>query len=293
MKLEVFKKFDQKPLGAGEDKEAFIDPTDNDRVISVIKEKEGREKGSANKLKGAFYLTKIAHLLIPEHVPEIYQAGESADGQQILDREHIKYPIGKEDDAELNSIGLKLSHIGFGFNIDENYGNYKKDEKGDVKYLEEFMPWRVDDLDPGKLEFLFDEEALKQAIEQAPDPATKILCKAYYERLMALCEEESVRQKIKSEAIPPIDYTQEIKELEQLFESFESKHSIEALNAIKTEKEADESEERKSAKDDLIPITNLLRKYKQDPFDSLRDRYRVCSRAVGMINGGLVDHNRG
>jgi len=86
MRFESFNTSDQQPLGVGEDKETFINPADPERVISVLKEKKGIEKESPNKLKGAYYLTKIAHLLLPENIPEIYQAGESKDGQQSFDR---------------------------------------------------------------------------------------------------------------------------------------------------------------------------------------------------------------
>jgi hypothetical protein len=294
MRLEKFEQSDHALLGEGEDKETYINPSDGEKIISVLKEKEGVEKESPNKLKGAFYLTKIAHLLIPDHVPDIYQAGESSDGEQTFDRKLIRNSVTDEDDSEMTDVTMKLSEIGLGFNIDENQGNYNKDEKGKVNYLEVFMPWEVDVIDQSKLDMLFDEGSLRKAIEQEPDPATKILCEGYLDRLVSLCEEESVKQKERVEAVRPVDHLPEVKEIEDLFAAFEAKYDIGMLNAIKTEEEAMQSTERKSAKEGLRPILDKINGFEDDKSESFRERYKVLTRAVGMINGqGLVDHNRG
>ncbi|MFA6552246.1 MAG: hypothetical protein WCT19_01970 [Candidatus Paceibacterota bacterium] len=317
MRFESFKPEDQKPLGVGEDKETFVNPGDDERVISVIKEKEGWEKNTPNKLKGAFYLTKIAHLLLPNHIPEIYQAGISADGKQTFDRERVSHTPGhellqkerlsggdtgeakkimlEEMGKEMSEVETKLGDIGFGFNIDENAGNYSKDEKGNVYYLETFMPWRTDDLDQSKLELLFGEEDLREAIERLSDQDMKKTCEDYLDRLLELFEEEKIKQKNASESAPGAS-EQEIQMYEALITAFEKKHNVDLLFAIKTQAEALQSEERTSAKNDLTPILDFLNKNESkiasEQHAFLFAKYKRLSQAVGMINSGIVDHER-
>ncbi len=98
MRFGEFKPGPAKPIGEGKEKKVYVNPENQDRVIAEIKKpKEAEYKMdvpldySPRQLKGAFYLTKIAHLLLPKNVPEIYQAGESAEGQQTIDAERIAH----------------------------------------------------------------------------------------------------------------------------------------------------------------------------------------------------------
>lgn len=179
MRLDTFRSVGRKALGEGDDKKAFVDPREDERVILEIKKDGTGEKYSPRLLKGAFYLNKIAHLLIPNSVPEMYQASESLDGQQMFDRERIahtpahkrlqmdrrsgrdeersKTRMEREMGSEMQEVDLELERIGLGFSIDPNVANYSSDKAGNVRYLETFMPWgkpggRV----PATPELLFD-----------------------------------------------------------------------------------------------------------------------------------------
>lgn len=103
MRFGEFKPGPAKPIGEGKEKKVYVNPENPDRVVAEIKNpKEIEFKAddpipySPRQLKGAFYLTKIAHLLLPKNVPEIYQAGESAQGQQTMDAERIAHTPGQE-----------------------------------------------------------------------------------------------------------------------------------------------------------------------------------------------------
>jgi len=83
-----------------------------------------------------------------------------------------------------------------------------------------------------------------------------------------------------------------------MFTMFEWSHSIGALRTIKTEDEARNSTERKSAKRALVPIVDMLKfldwrtNITEEELDGLRKKYKILSNAVGMINNGMVDHDR-
>ena len=223
-----FEAENSEPLGEGVERKTFINPEDSEKVISM--KKEGVEKDTPRQLKGRYYLTKIVHLLFPNHIPDIFQVRESEDGVQTIDRERIGHTpghkllqemrlsggdeesVGKQLADELQEAGrgrwevdLALSDIGLGFNIDENLGNYTKDDKGDVYYLETFNPWQAD-VEPGQLEALFGEEELREAIDGITDQEVKELCIHYLERLLILFEEEKKR----------------VQESPELYESYEA-----------------------------------------------------------------------
>ncbi|MCR4274504.1 MAG: hypothetical protein NUW02_00415 [Candidatus Campbellbacteria bacterium] len=320
MRFGIFESGEQKPLGVGDEKETFVNPANTERIISVLKKQEYVEKDTPNKLKGAFYLTKIIHLLLPQHVPDIYQVGESTNGQQTFDRERIAHTPGhallqkerlvgidseeagkqmvKEMSAEMSEVTSKLENIGLGFNIDENLGNYTRSEQGDVNYLETFTPWGVNPTQPPKLELLFDKGALLEAIKQVPDQKTRGVCEAHLERLLKLFEEEN--KTLKRDAEP------EIKDLEVLFTAFETKHDLELLLAIQTEKEALASQERAAAKNDLLLIWPQLKTLSTgttittERLLELRKKYDKLFHAIGVIymapgvayGSGRVDHER-
>lgn len=90
----------------------------------------------------------------------------------------------------------------------------------------------------------------------------------------------------------------EIAEFDELADVFEAKHSLSELNTIETEEEAMQSALRESAKKYLGPILTKLKLIKEKTNASdeekarLQARYKLISRAVGMINGGKVDHTR-
>ena len=70
------------------------------------------------------------------------------------------------------------------------------------------------------------------------------------------------------------------------------------LNKLETEEEARNSQERESAKLALIPLVEKMHFIRdrtditEEEYDILHKKYKVISRATGMINGGKVDHTR-
>lgn len=214
MRLNNFESAGRKPHGEGNEKKVFINPEDESRIISEIK--ESSEKDTPRELKGRYYLTKIVHLLLPKNIPDIHQVKESSAGKQTIDAERISHTkehsllqqtrqsdgdssesfeetkkiIVDEMGAGMHELDLKLEQIGLGFNIDPFVGNYTKDEAGNVHYLETFKPWQVDVVNKKDLEILFDEESLRSAIEKISDSGTKEVCLQYLERLLAILAEE-------------------------------------------------------------------------------------------------------
>jgi len=300
MRLGRFESGGIKPLGQGDSKKVYADPKNEKRVVAEIKTPEERkEKGeephSPRQLKGAYYLTKIAHLLLPRHVPDIYQAGEFIDGQQTIDRErviHTHAPV-----TEMHVVDEELERIGLGFNIDENIGNYSKNEKGDVQYLEPFMPWEAPLVSGYEIELLFDEAELTEAVGELKDETAQKICKNYLERIHALFEEEKKELK-ETYAASLADAEPIVKNIEALFDAFEAKHNMDALFAIKTINEALQSKERAAAKTDLLAIWSQLKTLEtgtnisNERYIALHDKYRKLYMAVGTISNGIVDHTR-
>ena len=213
MRFGNFESVGKKPLGSGIEKDVFVDPDNEEKVLSVLKTLPGQRRNSPNKIKGSYYLTKIARILLPKNVPDITQATISKDGKEIFDRQRIEHTKGHEmlqkarqkgkDESiafdvmqeemgdEINDVTDKLAEIGFAFNLDENIGNYTKDEKGNVYYLETFVPWGDNIENEKELELFFDKEGLEDAINELPEQEKKI-CTSYYNRLIDLFEEDKM-----------------------------------------------------------------------------------------------------
>ena len=92
----------------------------------------------------------------------------------------------------------------------------------------------------------------------------------------------------------------EIAEFEEMLVSFELIHSLADLHLIIDLKPEDAPKYplRESAKAALIPIVAKLNILKQETniapekHEELKAKYKHLSRAVGMINGNKVDHNK-
>jgi len=213
MRIEQFQSHEIEPIGEGKDRKVFVDPKNEKRVIAEVRQEA--EKETPLQLKGKFYLTKLAHLLLPNHIPDIYQAGEDKNGIQTTDSQRIPHTAGQESIQKARRLGHKtteesrrvmseeigleseklneeLGRIGLGSNIDGDWENYTRGESGEVYYLESFTPWQVDHLRPNELKVLFDEEILRGAIEKLTDENAKNICLKYLERLLVLLEEEKV-----------------------------------------------------------------------------------------------------
>ena len=309
------------PLGEGDEKKVFVDPENEKRVIS--ERKDTTEKDTPRQLKGRYYLTKIAHLLLPKNVPDIYQAGESEDGKQTIDAERISHSPGqtllqelrhegkdektaeeelrKELGPEMGAVDLELERIGvLGFTPDLNLGNYTKDKSGNVYYLETFKPWEVDAADSKKLEILFDEEALRDAIDAIPDQKAKEECAQYLERLLALLEEEkkNIKESQENPEAIALDCRPIIEKLEPMFDSILTEENLIYLNSIKTMQEALSDEGRTHAKNFRTLLFSQLKFLQEktnitaEEHERLYGKYKILDRAVGTINSGLVDHDR-
>ncbi|MCX6752766.1 MAG: hypothetical protein NTW62_00250 [Candidatus Nomurabacteria bacterium] len=98
------------------------------------------------------------------------------------------------------------------------------------------------------------------------------------------------------------DCEKEKDELISLFNKFEEIHSLKDLTALdifppKTE-DIEKYQIRIAAKNDLIPIVALLNALKDktnipdSEYNKLKEGYKILSRAVGMVNGGKIDHTR-
>jgi len=85
-------------------------------------------------------------------------------------------------------------------------------------------------------------------------------------------------------------------ELGEIFDTWLAPEKLEALNALTTEAEAIINPLRMDAK---LVLNIIWKKMKtlgdtlpSAELDALRAKNKILSRAVGMINGGLVDHTR-
>lgn len=318
MRFGKFESAEQIPFEDDEkERKKFIDPRNERRIISETR--ESAEKESHRQLKGRFYLTKIAHLLLPDNVPEIHQVGESVDGEQTVDTERISNTLLEEyiqarksgEDKKVADIeetvvaageeagvlDSEFTRIGFGFAVDVEVSDYRMDQAGNVLHLDTFESWHVDFINPRELDLSFDEEELRAAIDDIPDEGTKGTCIKHLERLLTLFEEDNQERKEKYEA-SLVECGPHIEEFETLLNSFEQTYSTEALYAISSKEEALDSEERGSAIEDLKPIVSVLKFIKDqtditdEEHDKLQKKYKHLSNAVGFINSGVVDHDR-
>jgi len=320
MRLKSFESAGLEPLGEGEEKRTFVNPEDETRIVS--EKKEGAEKDTHRQLKGRYYLTKIVHNLLPNNIPDVYNAGESIDGKQIIDAERISHTPGhkflqkvrqsggneevaleqmnEEMSEGIGDLDSELERIGFSFNIDKNIGNYTKDKAGNIYYLETFKPWEVDPTKPEEFELLFNEEELRAAIESIPDQEVKQQSLKYLDRLLVLFEEDKkellLENKAAFEALA--DSGPGIKELEDILKPFLEESFLQNLNSLKTKEEAVESAQREYAKAGVDIFLKKLKflqeetKITNEELNRLDALRRVVSRAIGMVKLGMVDHSR-
>ncbi len=316
MRLGKFEAGNHQPIGEGEERATYINPQNEERIISVLHNQEKNE--TTRQLKGRYYLTQIAHLLLPHHIPTVHQAAEDEDGVQTIDRPRVEHTTGHaalqearrqgedEEDAgdlmldemgkDIQDVDLALEGIGLSFNIDSNLGNYTRDSSGNVQYLESFQPWRVYPDDPTELEVLFEEEEMRAAIEKVKDEDVQKKCTRLLDRLMILFSEEEREVKTRHQE-QLVEAAPHVAELESLLEPFMTEEMLATLNAVETEEEAMSSEDRTVARQALTPIFALLKfignqtNVPAETYGHLYDAFQTLSRAVGTINRGRVDHD--
>lgn len=336
MRLERFNRGVQKPIGASNTKEVYVNPLNEEKVVSLLESKGlviipgpngepislhtevvGIDRDSPRKLKGVYYLTKIAHLLLPKSVPDVYQVGETVDFQQTVDRERVAHTKGQEafqkqraagratygaETKMFNEMGGKipsveadLTRIGLHPGFRPRESNYSKNADGAVKYLPEFRPWEYTYEKQGQIKLSFDETALRAAITEIADQGTRKSCETYLDRIHALFEEEQVEH---AKNQPEMSLSESVFiYLRGLFDEIESSVDIEQLFTITTEAEALASSARRSARAALPDILTGLRNVGKtavpmDRWSELNARYERLAKAVGTINGDQVDHTR-
>ncbi len=336
MRLERFNSEGKKPIGASNTKEVYVNPLNEEKVVSVLEPKGlvtipgpegepiflhtevvGIDRDSPRKLKGVYYLTKIAHLLLPKSVPDVYQAGETVDFQQTVDRERVAHTKGQEafqkqraagratygaETKMFNEMGGKiplveaeLTRIGLDPGFRPKESNYSKSADGAVKYLPEFRPWEYTYEQQGQIKLSFNETALRAAIAEIADPETQKSCETYLDRIHTLFEEEQAEH---AKTQPEMSLSEGIfLNLKDLFDGIETSVDIEQLFTIATESEALASPERRSVRAALPEILAGLRTLgktavPKDKWFELNERYERLAKAVGTVNGDTVDHSR-
>jgi hypothetical protein len=315
MRLEKLQSANQKPIGEGDDHKVFVDPNHEGKVI--VETKNDSVKETLPQLKGKYYLTKIAHTLLPDHIPNIHQATEWEDGAQTIDRERAPHTIGQEKlqktrsndgneeearklmleemGSEMTGLDMKLEDIGLGFNIDSNVGNYTRSASGKINYLETFKPWQVDIANPKELEVLFDESTLREAINKLTDKEARKECLQHLERLINLMDEE--KKNLREQKKPDLpDCRERVEAFNSKYAPYLTEESLAHLNAIASMKEALEDIQRKSVKIILGEILLDLQALKnetnisEEDYGNLYAKRNALMRAHGTLRNGTIDH---
>lgn len=115
-----------------------------------------------------------------------------------------------------------------------------------------------------------------------------------YEDLIKQHEDFNTQEALKEK----VECGPHIKRLEKVLDMLSREELLDILNAIETEKEARSNMERDLAEGFLVPLVEKMHFLRDrtditdKEYDNLHEKYKIISRAVGMINGGLVDHDR-
>ena len=317
MRLRNFESGKYEPIGEGGEKKVFVDPENKDRAIAELKGDESRE--TLGQLKGRYYLTKIVHHLLPENIPDIFQAGESKEGVQATDLERIshselsaklekskssKQPKKELEDKFLEEHGekikileTKLHDLGLGFIVDPELSNYVVSDTGQLHYVESLKPWNVYSGDDPEVDVLYEREILQNAIEQIQDEGVKKRCVDYLNRLDRLIEDErEYLNNLPKEA--KLEAQDTIQNIDEAMEKFSEKHDLEYLTQLTDAKVSANDPRRLAARDDLRKIfdkiefledrTNVL----EEDIKRIRSIYNDFMNAVGVINHSDILHNR-
>lgn len=344
MRLERFTPGEQKPIGTGKAKEVFINPVDPEKMVAVMQESnfslsskyspdkpvpsleivgEVLDAYSPRQLKGAFYLTKIAHILLPKNIPEMHQVGVAIDGQQTIDRERVAHTAGharfqeqraagkatygaenkmfNEMSTQKSALESELKRIGLNVEPASPLSNYSKETPSVTSYLPEFRPWRYTYEKSEVIQISFDEEALRKAISELPDAKERARCEVFLDRVLTLFAEEKKEELGKEEQerhAESSDSWNAYAWLDYEFRSAEVGVDVDALFLITTEEEAIKSAPREVLRVHYLPrvlrLLETLKKVNLPPelSNELEEKYRRLSRAVGTIRGVMVDHTR-
>ena len=209
---EGFNFRDGRAFGVGDEKIVYEDPSNPERVVSFRKEGTVERELSPGEVKARFYLTKIMHLLFPEHIPDISVSASSPDfikrkkikfdsGHDAIRRVRLLREEGKEPSEELaqtarlarEKIKSDEACIQFiermeilGVDVDQAAQNFGYDTTGHVIYVEEFNALRMTAGGPRPW---FDGDKIERAIENLDDN-NRGSAGIYLERLKQVIAEE-------------------------------------------------------------------------------------------------------
>ncbi len=271
-------------------------------------EPEAIEQKPPRTSKGAFYLTRIAHLLLPRFVPDIT---EPTGDSQVFDREGITYIVPENDGdnvanpsttremaKRMVTIHNAITLTGLMRKVSDIDSDYAGKGAADLRYVKTFLPWESLG-SPARLDLLFDKNVLRRRIAKDKNllPEDREICTTYLNNILQLFEEE--RDELERQRLENLrDSTAESAEIEGMLVQYEEPDVSAALRAINTEEEADSSELRIAA---VLHRNSLTRKMKilrdetnvtAEQYQALQARSRKLQLDIGVINRGRVDHTR-
>ncbi len=214
------------PIGLGGEKKVYNDKTNPDRVIGLYRPAETREgyPTTERQVKARFYLIKIAHLLFPQNIPDAQfsyskpnamartKVDLSEDHKRLNniaivndDLESEKVSSGSREDikskllhTEINYSDKIAANPGYeklvsklqnaGYKVDATGINFDMDSNGEVIFLDEFSPWRIDPNDK-EVTIAFDKDKLQEAINKLPEKEQE-QAQSYLDRTLVNFQEE-------------------------------------------------------------------------------------------------------
>jgi hypothetical protein len=194
---------EEKPFGGGMERDVYRHATDKRKVIAVER-KEVYER-SARGARGEYYLTKIMHILLPQHIPDIhlYASKPSAAVRQkvemgaaheqvrdaVIDRKRVEegiklsraYKESLKSDSRVHDLLRAIKGLGIG--VDSySMNHFGFDQNGNVKYVETFPAFSGERI-------LFNKEVLQRAIANIRSGKDRVKALTYLERLAILAKE--------------------------------------------------------------------------------------------------------
>ncbi|HCM53353.1 MAG TPA: hypothetical protein DIS59_00175 [Candidatus Magasanikbacteria bacterium] len=201
-------------IGVGNDKRIYADAiTPETRVIA-----EFRKEQTPEEIKSVYYLGNIAHILFPQNVPKVYEAGMHPQEHTKVERKKVDvnhkntadlmvtyedYFMGdgetgpsseedsvmdvdiekKETDPRVKQLLTKASSVGLYF--DTGGQNFSFDDLGTVQYLEVNPAFHIE---KNHVRLHFNESKLRDAIQALENEKEKKKATLYFERLMSLIQ---------------------------------------------------------------------------------------------------------
>ncbi len=196
----------EKLIGSGMEKDVYGKSEEEKGEESmVVKEtrnffKEYRR--SPNYVKAPYYITKIAHLLMPKNIPDIHFAGIkdktkiTVEQRMYADQTREAIVQTKNQDS-LDEVGELVGKFNeWGYIFDKSYLNFDYDYDKNIVYFDSFEPWEKDK-NSGDIAIKLNESALQSAIDQLPDQRKKEEANHFLQRIKVLFNEELEERKNK------------------------------------------------------------------------------------------------